>query len=162
MTETLWDKVMQKSDILHEHLTSSELAEELEEVTGDPSIYLLDENSRDNLGFITIWMSMATLRKRLTRVEKHVEKVDKDSELLFERTNEQREQIKRISNSFNSRKAETAEYIRNLSERKYNAYQRLLEAQTSDLTQKEIAHELEMDEAVLSRFKNEFKENNIL
>ncbi|MFB6114704.1 MAG: hypothetical protein ABEK04_00285 [Candidatus Nanohalobium sp.] len=162
MTDTLWDKALKKSKLLQNHLKSKKLAQELEEVIGDSKIHNLTPDSEDNRGFLSLWISMASLRKRASKVEKDLDKFEEDIDYLFQKMDDLEDQIEDINGVLYDEQAETAEYIRNLTAKKYKAYQRLLEARNSDTTQKEIAEELDIDEAVLSRFKKDFKDNNIL
>ena len=91
-----------------------------------------------------------------------IESYEEDLEYLFNKSRELQKEIEEIKEQLKDQQAETADYIRQMTDRKYEAYRKLLEVQKTDIKQKEIAEELEMDEAVLSRFKKEFKQNNIL
>ena len=162
MTETLWNKALKKSGILQNYLKSEQLSQELKEVTGEPGIHALNPDSKDNKGFLSIWMSMASLRKRMSQMEKDLDKFEADIDYLFQKMDGFEDQIEDINGVLYDEQAETAEYIRDLTEKKYKAYQKLLEAQNSNTTQKEIAEELDIDDAALSRFKKDFKDNNIL
>jgi DNA-directed RNA polymerase specialized sigma subunit len=95
-------------------------------------------------------------------MEKNLDEFEEDIDYLFHKMDGVEDQIENINGVLYDKQAETAEYIRDLTEKKYKAYQKLLEASNGDTTQKEIAEELDIDEAVLSRFKKDFKDNNIL
>ena len=162
MTDTLWSKALKKSKLLQNHLKSEQLAQELENVTGDSKIRNLNQDSENNRGFLSIWLSMASLRERISEIEKGLNQFEEDIDHLFQEKKSIKEEVDELSGALYEEQKQTAKYIRNLTEKKYKAYQKLLEAQNSDTTQKEIADELDIDEAVLSRFKKDFKDNNIL
>lgn len=162
MTDTLWKKALKESELLRDHLKSEKLKEELQKITGKPNIHLLNSNSKNNRGFLSIWLSMASLRERVSETEKGIGQLEDDLDHLFQEKKSIKEELDELRGALYDEQKQTAKYIRNLSEDKYKAYQKLLEAQKNSTTQKEIAKELGIDEAVLSRFKKDFKENNIL
>lgn len=162
MSDTLWNKALKKSKLLQNHLKSEQLAQELENVTGDSKIRNLNQDSENNSGFLSIWLSMASLRERISEIEKGLNQFEEDINHLFQEKKSIKEEVDELSGALYEEQKQTAKYIRNLTEKKYKAYQKLLEARKSDTTQKEIADELDIDEAVLSRFKKDFKDNNIL
>jgi chromosome segregation ATPase len=162
MSDTLWNKALKKSKLLQNHLKSEQLSQELEKVTGDSKIRKLNQDSENNRGFLSIWLSMASLRERISEIEKGLNQFEEDINHLFQEKKSIKEEVDELSGTLYEEQKQTAKYIRNLTEKKYKAYQKLLEARNSDTTQKEIADELDIDEAVLSRFKKDFKENNIL
>ena len=108
-------------------------------------------------------------KEQLTRLAKQVKKnkdrvqsFDKDLEYIYDKIREFRTDIENLQTDLDESKAELAEYIREMTDRQYQTYQALLDAQGTDKTQKDVAEELEMDEAALSRLKKEFKQNNVL
>jgi DNA-directed RNA polymerase specialized sigma subunit len=108
-------------------------------------------------------------KEQLTRLAKQVKKnkdrvqsFDKDLEYIYDKIREFRTDIENLQTDMDESKAELAEYIRGMTDRQYQTYQALLDSQGTDKTQKDVAEELEMDEAAVSRLKKEFKQNNIL
>lgn len=162
MTESLWKNALEESEVLRKHLQSQEFRDELEKITGKSQISGLEPDSKDNEGVVSIWVSIALLRKRTKETEERVEMFDEDFEYIYDKLRDLEEQMDSFKDKVSDQRAETAEYIRDMTDRKYEAYQKLLESQETDSTQKKIAKDLEMDEAVLSRFKKEFKQNEIL
>jgi response regulator of citrate/malate metabolism len=102
------------------------------------------------------------ITERLGELEKQFQKFQEDLDYIYDRFSRQDTKIDNIEEEIFDRKAEMAEYIRGLTDKKFQAYQELIEARRDDRTQKDIAEELGIDDAVLSRFKKEFKEKNIL
>jgi chromosome segregation ATPase len=102
------------------------------------------------------------LTERLGELEKQVQKFQEDLDYIYDRFSRHDTRMDNIEEEIFDRKAEMAEYIRGLTDKKFQAYQELIEARRDDRTQRDIAEELGIDDAVLSRFKKEFKEKNIL
>jgi response regulator of citrate/malate metabolism len=102
------------------------------------------------------------LVERLEELEEQIERFQEDLDYIYNRFSRQDTKIENLEEKLLDRKAEMAEYLRGLTDKKFQAYQKLLEAKNSDTTQKEIAEQMDIDEAVLSRFKKDFQKNNLL
>lgn len=105
---------------------------------------------------------LTRLAKQVKKNKERVQSFDKDLEYIYDKIREFRGDIEMLQKDLDGRKAELAEYIRGMTDRQYKTYQALLGAQGTDKTQKDVAEELDMDEAALSRLKKEFKQKNIL